>query len=72
MSRVDTLEIARLIYVLLDNDVKLVGLKAYAGPDYQSSQNVDDIQTMLLFYLANDQVQTLKVRSQARISQENI
>jgi hypothetical protein len=42
--------------------VKLVGLKAYAGPDYQSSHDSDDIQTMLLFYLSNDQVQTLKVR----------
>ena len=51
-------------YGPIDKAVKLVGLKAYAGPDYQTSQNLDDVQTQLLFYLKNDQVQTLKVRSQ--------
>ena len=59
-------------YGPIDKVVKLVGLKAYAGPDYQTSQNLDDVQTQLLFYLKNDQVQTLKVRYPAWIPRKYI
>lgn len=62
VSCIDTYVVARFNFGPLDSDVKLVGLKAYAGPDYQASQNLDDVQTTLLFYLKDDQVQTLKVR----------
>jgi hypothetical protein len=70
---VQTLSVASCVnHVPPDNGVKLVGLKAYAGADYQSSQNLDDLQTMLLFYLKSDQVQTLKVRFPAWVTQEII
>ena len=62
MSYAETLVVARLNYTPLDTDVKLVGLKAHPGADYQTSRDPKDIQTMLVFYLVTDQVPTLKVR----------